>query len=202
MLMLDLCSGNKTASAAFRDRGWNVVTLDIDPALKPDIVADVRFWSWNGPTPDFIWCSHPCTEFSRMNLPWIKNPPPPDLSIVAACKRIITETKPRYWVIVNVRNAIPYLGRPAYSYHPIFLWGNFPDPGRPKKTKRKKQTFSSSNHLNRAAIPYNLSFALAVSIETQLSFFDLLYPAYPVYPVNLGDPHHDRTNRTTSNPPI
>lgn len=51
LLMLDLCCGLKGASAAMRDRGWEVV---------------------RGRRPDLVWASPPCTEFSRESMPWTK----------------------------------------------------------------------------------------------------------------------------------
>lgn len=33
-LMLDLCAGLGGASAAMRERGWRVITLDADPAYS------------------------------------------------------------------------------------------------------------------------------------------------------------------------
>lgn len=38
MRVLDLFSGLGGWSAAFRDRGHEVITLDIEPKFKPDIV--------------------------------------------------------------------------------------------------------------------------------------------------------------------
>jgi site-specific DNA-cytosine methylase len=70
MLMLDLFAGRKGASRAMVARGWTVVTVDIDPSYEPDIVGDLRRWSWNGPRPDLLWASPPCDEFSRWFMPW------------------------------------------------------------------------------------------------------------------------------------
>ncbi|GAI29454.1 unnamed protein product, partial [marine sediment metagenome] len=69
MLMVDLCCGLKGASKAMTERGWTVITLDISPDFEPDIVADVRGWSYQGETPDLVWASPPCNEFSREFMP-------------------------------------------------------------------------------------------------------------------------------------
>ena len=54
MLMLDLGSGLGGASLAMKKRGWNVVTMDIDPRFGTDVVADMLTWSWRGERPDFV----------------------------------------------------------------------------------------------------------------------------------------------------
>ena len=50
-LMIDLCSGLGGASAAMRERGWRVVTVDNEATFSPDVVADVREWRWEGEKP-------------------------------------------------------------------------------------------------------------------------------------------------------
>lgn len=171
MLMLDICCGVGGASAAMVALGWDVLTLDIDPAFCPDIVADIRTWSYSGPTPDLIWCSPPCEEFSREFMPWSRTGVKPSLDLVLSCKRIISEVRPRYWIIENVRGAVrylaPILGRKRANYGPFFLWGNFPDLGHVKLSMRKKESYSSSRPELRAAIPYALSDAVALAVEHQ-----------------------------------
>lgn len=167
MLMLDLCCGLKGASQAMRARGWRVITLDIDERFQPDIVADLREWEYEGPQPDLIWISPPCTEFSRESMPWCRTGRAPDLSIVQAAKRIVQTVQPRAWVLENVRGAQAYLG-PAREIHgPFYLWGSFPALGRPRLNLRKKESYSSTQEAERAKVPYALSEALAIAIEGQ-----------------------------------
>ena len=64
MLMLDVCCGLKGASCAMFDRGWEVLSVDINPHFSPDVVADVRTWHYHGPSPDLVWCSPPCTDLA------------------------------------------------------------------------------------------------------------------------------------------
>ena len=169
-LMLDLCSGLKTASAGMRSMGWEVVTVDIDPMFEPDFVADVRTWSWSGRRPDLVWASPPCDEFAREFMPWSRTGKVPDLSIVEGCKRIIQECNPTYWVIENVRGAVKYLGTPRVIYYPFYLWGFFPDLGVLKLDHRKKESYTSSKKAERAKIPYGLSLAFSQAIGMQLCF--------------------------------
>jgi hypothetical protein len=173
--MLDLCAGLGGASQAMKARGWNVITLDFDPRFKTDVVADVREWDYRGERPDLIWASPPCDEFAREFMPWSKTGKAPALDLVEACKRIIDQSKPRYWVIENVKGAIryfaPVIGNPAYQCNPYYLWGSFPDISHVRVTSRKEH-LSSSAHAERAVIPYRISDALAYAIERQLVLFE------------------------------
>jgi len=173
MLIIDCCCGLKGASQAMAERGWQVITIDISPRFKPDYLMDIREFNWHGPQPDLIWCSPPCTEFSRDLLPWFREKKIPDLSIMQACRRIIHDAKPRYWIIENVRGAIkwfePILGLPKYSCKPYFLWGYFPDINHVKLNHKNTDIIRSP--ANRSKIPYKLSAALAIAIEKAIPLF-------------------------------
>jgi hypothetical protein len=67
MRVLDLFSGLGGWSAAFRDRGHSVTTLDVEPKFKPDVLADIL--SINSISKlgefDIILASPPCQAFSK-----------------------------------------------------------------------------------------------------------------------------------------
>ncbi len=172
MLMLDLFSGLGGASQAMRERGWKVVRVDIEPKFEPDIVADIAEFHWEGERPTLVWASPPCTEFSKAFMPWYDFHTP-DLSLVEHAKRIIRETEPVYWVIENVKGAVRYLGTPAMIIEPFYFWGHFP-PVPKVKHRHRKQKFTGEKPELRAKIPYEISLAFALSIEKQLSLFDLI----------------------------
>lgn len=138
MFMLDLFSGLGGASQAMKDRGWEVVRVDIDERFNPDIIADIATFSWHGKRPDLIWASPPCTEFTKASMPWYDFDSP-DLSLVNHAKRIIRESNPRYWVIENVVGAIKFLGEPTFSIPPFFFWGYFPAIPKVKHNHRKQK---------------------------------------------------------------
>ncbi|MEM2619020.1 MAG: hypothetical protein QW356_06010 [Candidatus Hadarchaeales archaeon] len=176
-LMLDLFSGLGGASQAMVDRGWRVVRVDINPLLNPDIVADVRDFHWDGERPDLIWASPPCEEFTRHALPWTrrKNPPPPDLSPALAVKRIVEETKPVFWVVENVRGAVPWFtsifGPARKRVGSRYLWGHFPPFDCPHLYGKYRLPPCSRRSLLRSKIPYSLSLSLAVAVEAWLASY-------------------------------
>jgi hypothetical protein len=171
MLMLDVCSGLEGASQAMKEHAWQVVTVDNDPAFNPIICADIRKWTWTGNRPTLIWCSPPCTEFSREFMPWSKTGKEPDMSLVLACIRIVMQAAPRYWVIENVKGSLKYiwpiLGKPTYVCNPYYLWGHFPDINH-VRVRSNKEHLSSRQAAERAKIPYSISKALAEAIEIQM----------------------------------
>lgn len=173
--MLDLFSGLGGASAAMRDRDWDVITVDADPSFNCTYTADLSSWSYEGPPVDLVWASPPCTEFTRDFLPWLRGKyPPPSLDLVRASLRIIGEVKPIWWVLENVRGSVrwitPLVGRETTQVGQAFLWGDFPDLGR-VRVKGHKERLSSKQRAKRSAIPYPISLALAVACES--SFYAL-----------------------------
>ena len=65
---LDLFSGTKCVARVLETMGFEVVTVDKDPAWHPEIFVDVLQWEfWNLPRGQFqvIFASPPCTEYSQ-----------------------------------------------------------------------------------------------------------------------------------------
>ena len=65
-VLLELFSGTGSIGRAFRARGWNVVSVDIDETTNPTIQKDVLELSPEDlpDRVDLIWASPPCTHYS------------------------------------------------------------------------------------------------------------------------------------------
>lgn len=71
--VIELFSGNATISQAFRDRGHETFTFEIDPSFNPDYCMDVADLSTDWilehiGQPDFIWASPVCDTYSVIAL--------------------------------------------------------------------------------------------------------------------------------------
>jgi site-specific DNA-cytosine methylase len=63
MRLLELFAGTGSVGRAFRELGWEVVSLDIEPGHT--IQADVLTWDYRTYPPGYFDCVHaspPCTE--------------------------------------------------------------------------------------------------------------------------------------------
>jgi hypothetical protein len=168
--MLDLFAGLGGASAAMRSRGWDVVTVELDPAFRPSVVADVsRLPLRCRPGHfDLVWASPPCTEYARESMPWCRTGNVPDFTLWRTTEAAIRELRPRWWVIENVRGAVPFHGSPARTYGPVFLWGDM--PMFDARVPPWKERLSSKEKAKRACIPWALSQALAIACEREAAF--------------------------------
>ena len=184
MRMLDLFCGLGGASAAFRDVGWEVIGVDIEPKFHPEIVADLTNWHWEGGKVDLIWASPPCTYFSRHGQPGLfPNEPEPSMDLVNATYRIIREVTPAWYVIENVKGAIPYLGKPKQTILAVCLWGFFPPLGKFNKWVGYKACHhykddaknawrpSTRDPAERAVIHPAISDRLLFAITNQLTYW-------------------------------
>ena len=67
MRLLELFSGTGSVGEVFREKGWDVVSLDSNPKSEADIVVDIRYWDPSTYPPghfDAIWASPCCTHYS------------------------------------------------------------------------------------------------------------------------------------------
>lgn len=170
--MLDLCAGLGGASVVMRERGWSVTTLDIDPRFGCDITADLTTWRYVGPRPDLVWISPPCQAFARKNMRcFYPNDPDPDMTLMLAALQLVRDIQPRFWILENVRGAVPYLGPPTSKHGSFYLWGHYPAlpahlPGCTKGWGHRSRG-ADRDPARRAMIPRALSEAVAVAVESQ-----------------------------------
>jgi hypothetical protein len=148
MKVLDLFAGLRGWSQAFKERGHQVFTIDIDEQFDVDLHLDIlKLKASDLPwRPDIILASPPCEGFSVMQIGknWTKEDEPKTdkarhaLSLVAKTLHLIEELQPQYYIIENprakLRKLITHLERRTVTYchygekrmKPTDLWGNFP----------------------------------------------------------------------------
>jgi hypothetical protein len=153
--VLDLFAGLGSGTAAFVERGHDVVTTDIHEPFKCTVTGDIlnpevvqRILEL-GPY-DFVWASPPCQSFSVMNIGKNWTPPPENapktdkarhgVALVQAALDIITAVSPLSFIIENPRAKLRKLPVVAglerrtvtlcqYGsdyMKPTDLWGGFP----------------------------------------------------------------------------
>ena len=103
MRLLELFSGTGSVGKVARDFGWDVVSLDMDFRMKPDIVADILHWDFKAFTPghfDVVWASPPCTEYSLAKTVGARDLDKAD-SIVKRLLNILDYLQPKFYIIEN-----------------------------------------------------------------------------------------------------
>jgi len=129
MKTLELFSGTKSFSKVAKEFGYEILTVDLDQKLTPDIIADIMDFNvdmLNGYKPDIIWASPPCEKFSvaALGRNWEGKKDGPfyprneetyrAMDVVRKTVSIIEELKPKFFYIENPRamlrkmNLIPY----------------------------------------------------------------------------------------------
>ena len=64
--LLELFSGTGSIGRAFAAKGWEVVSVDLDPKFEPTICCDVMQLDERSlGSFDMVWASPVCTEYSR-----------------------------------------------------------------------------------------------------------------------------------------
>lgn len=116
---IELFSGTKSASKVFQANGYSTLTVDNEPELDPDIVADVLALPSNlfAGGVRILWASPPCTGFSVASIGhhWgggyrAYEPKTSQarlgMELVRATLLIIRESEPQWWFIENPRGVL------------------------------------------------------------------------------------------------
>ena len=144
MRLLELFSGTGSVGRAFRSRGWEVTSLDLNPKARPTICCDILAWQYREAFKpghfDAVWASPVCTEFSMALRHRPRNLPAGDAMVLKALE-IIDYLRPRWWALENPATGLlktrEYMaGLPChdvtyckfgYPYRkPTRIWGNLP----------------------------------------------------------------------------
>lgn len=190
LICIDLFSGLGGWSQAFIDRGWRVLTIDIEQEFNPLLCCDIMdLDAYILPDrPTVILASPPCQKFSTntITLNWKKRTPK-DMGVVIAIGMvaktldIIFKRSPTYWIIENPRGMLRnVMGKPkvttyfrswgAANLKPTDLWGIIPDIDWP--VPDEGWDVDGTRKIDNAAlagkIPYDLSLAVARAIEMEL----------------------------------
>jgi len=108
--LLELFSGTGSVGKVAKEKGWEVVSVDIDP--RADIKIDIMEWDYKSLDEDFdvVWASPPCNMYSKYQNMHIPNKHLRDLGpsnrLVMKSIEIITYFQPLYFFIENPQTGI------------------------------------------------------------------------------------------------
>ena len=132
-IILHLCADTGSDSFPYREAGYDVRCVGSDIGVE------------NYSPPENVYgviANPPCTEFSTARADGKARNNISGLYLVEECRRVIKQSKPKFWVIENPAKGIlkKYLGKPIYKYEPWWygspwtkqtaLWGKFNIPKR------------------------------------------------------------------------
>ena len=151
MKVLDLFYGLGGFSQAFKERGHEIVTVDIEEKFNPTICKDVlelTIEDLKSYMPfDVVLASPPCTCFSIASISthWNPNRRPKEtakhaIAIVKKTLQLIEYLNPKFWIVENPRGMLRKMSFMKVYHHklitlcqygdtrmkPTDLWGKFP----------------------------------------------------------------------------
>jgi hypothetical protein len=135
-IILDLCGGTGSWSLPYREAGYDVRVVDI--IYGQDVRLYIPPKGVHG-----VLAAPPCTHLAVSGARWWKRKGDgallEALSVVDACLRIVTVTKPKWWALENpVGRLSKFLGPPRLVFQPYeygdpwvkktCIWGEFNIP--------------------------------------------------------------------------
>ena len=107
--MLDLFSGTGSVGQAFAERGYEVISVDIERHFKPTIVTDVLTWNYKYHFKpgyfDVVFCTPPCSQYSRTETTAPRVLEEADALMLKALE-IVKYLKPKKWFLENPRSGL------------------------------------------------------------------------------------------------
>ena len=178
MKILDLYCGLGGWVNGFKNYGYNDITgYDIIDFSKeyPGNFIQTDLLTYNDfPKSDIIVASPPCTDFSKSSFPdsWQsvkKFPPniPEAIKLFNRVYEIVKISKPKYYIIENVRGSQKYMGKAIMHIGSRYFYGNFPmfNVDDTSDIYGKTKMPPSKNRASlRSKIPLSISNAFAKSV--------------------------------------
>ena len=107
-MALDLFSGKGSVRQSLEKRGFEVISVDIDPRVSPTHVCDILQWNYRQYRPGFftvISASQPCTEYSKAKTMGWRHLEESD-RLISKTLEIVEYFKPQLWWLENPRSGI------------------------------------------------------------------------------------------------
>ena len=194
MIVLDLFSGLGGFSQAFKDRGHEVITFDMESRFNPDVETNIMDID-TLPKADIILASPPCECFSVASIGthWKKERPSlkalKALELVKHTLNLIYDIRPKYWFLENPMGMLrTIIGNPPVILYfaqfgdnrlkPTDIWGRHPKGFKDivitdkslldyEKAPRGSRTGTQGikSREERAKIPYQLSLIICKFCE-------------------------------------
>lgn len=177
----DICCGKGGWARGLLAAGFRVIGYDIEE--QPEYPGEFcRTDARNLIPVDFIGASlivasPPCEGFSRHAMPWTRkrNPPPPDMAVIDACRRLGVFAKDCGvpFILENVREAQKWIGKAAWHFGPFYLWGDVPAlmPKFDRRFFRRKENRTSGARAERAMVPFDLALHIGKCFVSQICQF-------------------------------
>ena len=106
MRLLELFSGTGSIGRAFRDRGWEVVSVDLDPKFEPTVCCDIMELDETSLGHfDMVWASPVCTEYSQALRKRPRNLEAGDRLVLRALE-VIRNLRPQWWALENPQTGL------------------------------------------------------------------------------------------------
>lgn len=148
-ICVDAFCGRGGWARGFLDAGYRVVGVDLEDFsdVYPGefVRADIRsihLTGWAGKVRALV-ASPPCQSFSTANSK--TRSPENGLVLVREAVRLVTECRPTWWALENVRGAVRYISaelgsEPSLKSRPWYVWGRFPPFLLPRSDRFYKGT--------------------------------------------------------------